>query len=219
MSERRRTKWRRAVASWCAAAATLAALHAPAHAGEESAPAPDAPVVTNATLGEAPWSIRRLTSRHSVEVGYFGHNFTHPGGVIGYSYRALQTETRRAALVVGLDVGSYHWARNEIGVFVLPRVGFRGRHRVGLQGEVNLHFGYLQGMLAAPAYTVDNGRVESASRAGYPYFVIGPTVGVGWHIASIGITPFARVGAFWQTPSFDATLLRFMSTFGVEVSL
>jgi hypothetical protein len=157
--------------------------------------------------------------RHSIEAGFFGHNFTHSGGVIGYSFRALQTESKLHALVLGVDAGGYDWRRNEIGVFLLPRVGWRGRHRIGIQGEVNLHAGYLQGLLGSEAYQVVDGKVEPSSRAGYPYFIIGPSLGLGFRIDSIGVTPFGRVGAFWQTPSFDKTLLRFTSTFGIEVTL
>ena len=191
----------------------------------EAAPAEPTPSTSNPGTGATtspsgtPADDRRATTRHSLEGAYFGHNFTHPGGLIGYSFRALETEDSLHALVVGADVGSYHWAHNEVGVFILPRAGWRGRHSIGLQGEVNFHLGYLQALLAGPAYSVINGEVESASRAGYSYFIFGPSIGVCWHIASVGITPFARIGANWQTPNFDQTLLRLTSTYGVEVAL
>lgn len=157
--------------------------------------------------------------RHSVEVAYFGHNFVHPGLQVGYSFRALQSSARLHALVVGVDAGTYAWLRHDIGVVVLPRIGWRGRHRVGLQGEANFHLGYLQSVLASPAYAVEAGQVVETSRAGVSNLLFGLTAGVGWFVPRAGITPFARVGALWHTPVFDQLLLRFVLNLGVEVRL
>lgn len=157
--------------------------------------------------------------RHSVEVAYFGQNFIRPGMQLGYSLRTLQTPGRRHALVVGVDVGAYAWLRHDFGVFVLPRLGWRGRHRVGLQGEVNFHLGYLQSVLASPAYKVESGQVVEASREGIANLLLGTTLGVGWFVPRLGLTPFARVGALWHTPVFDQTLLRFVLQVGAEVRL
>lgn len=157
--------------------------------------------------------------RHSVEVAYFGHNFVHPGLQVGYSFRALQSRARLHALVVGVDAGAYAWLRHDIGVFVLPRVGWRGRHRVGLLGEASFHLGYLQSVLASPAYAVEAGQVVEVSRAGVSNLLFGVTAGCGWFFPRAGITPFARVGALWHTPVFDQLLLRFVMNLGVEVRL
>jgi hypothetical protein len=157
--------------------------------------------------------------RHSVEVAYFGQNFVRPGAQVGYSLRALQSPARLHALVVGVDVGAYAWLRHDFGVFVLPRIGWRGRHRVGLQGEASVHLGYLQSLLASPAYQVEGGQVVEASRAGIANLLFGVSSGVGWFFPRAGVTPFARVGAVWHTPVFDQVLLRFVLNLGVEVRL
>lgn len=157
--------------------------------------------------------------RHSIEVAYLGHNFVHPGLQVGYSFRALQSPARLHALVLGVDAGAYAWLRHDIGVVVLPRVGWRGRHRVGLQGEASFHLGYLQSVLASPAYAVEAGQVVETSRAGVSNLLFGLTAGVGWFVPRAGVTPFARVGALWHTPVFDQLLLRFVLNLGVEVRL
>lgn len=157
--------------------------------------------------------------RHSIEISYVGHNFTHPGAQLGYSFRAVESSSRRHALVVGADVGGYAWLRHDFGAFVLPRIGWRGRHRVGLQGEANFHLGYLQSVLASPAFAVENGQVVESSRAGIANLLFGLTVGVGWFLPKAGVTPFARVGAVWHTPVFDALIVRFVLSAGVEVRL
>ncbi len=155
--------------------------------------------------------------RHSLEVAYLGHNFVHPGLQVGYSFRALQSPTRRHALVLGVDAGGYAWLRHDFGVFVLPRVGWRGRHRSGLQGEVNFHLGYLQSLLSSPAYAVEAGQVVEASRAGIANLLFGATAGIGWLFPRAGLTPFARLGAVWHTPVFDQLLMRFVLNLGVEI--
>lgn len=157
--------------------------------------------------------------RHSIEVAYFGQNFIRPGMQIGYSVRALQSSGRLHALVIGADVGAYAWLRHDIGVFLLPRIGWRGRHRAGLQGEANFHLGYLQSVLASPAYQVESGQVVEASRQGIANLLLGVTAGIGWFFPQAGVTPFARAGVLWHTPVFDQTLLRFVLNVGVEVRL
>lgn len=157
--------------------------------------------------------------RHSIEVAYFGQNFIRPGLQVGYSFRALQSPGRLHALVLGADAGAYFWLRHDFGAFVLPRVGWRGRHRAGLQGEFNFHLGYLQSTLASPAYQVEGGQVVEASRAGVSNLLLSVTAGIGWLIPRAGVTPFARVGAVWHTPVFDQVLLRFVLNLGVEVRL
>lgn len=155
--------------------------------------------------------------RHSLEVAYLGHNFVHPGLQVGYSFRGLQSPARRHALVLGIDAGTYAWLRHDIGVYVLPRFGWRGRHRVGLQGEASFHLGYLQSLLASPAYAVESGQVVQASQAGIGNLLFGLTTGVGWFFPRAGVTPFARVGVVWHTPLFDQLLMRFILNLGVEV--
>jgi hypothetical protein len=163
---------------------------------------------------------RPRDGRHAIEAAYFGQNYTRPGGQLGYSYRALESRRRNHALVVGGDLGGYLWAKHDIGLVVTPRVGWRGKHpRLGLQGEANLHLGYLQGFLPSPNYEVVGGEVREASRAGYAYLVVGPTIGVGWFIPRIGLTPFVRTGAYWQYPVFDHALVRLSVAIGVEVRL
>lgn len=168
--------------------------------------------------GASPPRVR--DGRHSLEVSYYGLDYLRPGAQIGYSVRALQSRRKLHALVVGADVGSYYWARHSIGVHVVPRVGWRGRHpKHGLQGEANLHLGYMQGVLPSEAFEVVNGKVQPSGRAGYPYMVVGPTVGIGYFIESIGVTPFLRTGVHWQYPIFDQAVVRFNVALGVEVRL
>ena len=131
------------------------------------------------------------------------------------------------ALVLGADLGGYFWLRHDYGVFLLPRVGWRGRHRSGLQGEFSAHLGYLQSLLASPAFSVSqpsgapslDSAVIDASRVGTANLMVGVTTGVGWFIPRIGVTPFVRAGAYWHYPVFDQTLLRFTMTIGAEVRL
>ena len=156
---------------------------------------------------------------HSVEFSYLGYNFNWPGFQVGYSYRPLESRQRLQALVVGVDVGSYYWPRHDIGVFILPRIGWRGRHRSGLQGEVNMAIGYAQSIVASESFDVVNGQVVSNGRPSYPLLMFGPSLGVGWFLPRWGVTPFARVGALFQYPNFDMTLIRFHVTAGVEVRL
>lgn len=200
---------------WISAVAGLLAW--PALALAQGSPQPSV-MATNEALKDTPAPSGRQ-GRHSVEVAYWGHNFFHPGGQLGYTFRAVESPGRLHALVVGADVGGYAWMRHDFGAFVLPRIGWRGRHRAGLQGEANFHIGYLQSVLASPAYAVENGQVVSSSRAGIANLLFGATVGIGFFIPRAGITPFARVGAVWQTPVFDATLVRFVLNLGVEVRL
>lgn len=184
----------------------------------ESPPTAEPAAPPSAELTATPRRVR--DGRHSLEVSYYGLNFLRPGAQVGYSFRALQSRRKLHALVVGADVGGYHWARHSIGVHVVPRVGWRGRHpKHGLQGEANLHLGYLQGVLPSEAFEVVNGQVQPSGRAGYPYMVVGPTVGIGYFIESIGVTPFLRTGAHWQYPIFDQAVARFNVALGVEVRL
>jgi hypothetical protein len=164
-----------------------------------------------------PPSGRLLRTRHSLETGFLAWQVTRPGGFAGYSFRALETRSGGHALVVGADIGGYHWAYHDTGLLVLPRVSWRGRLPVGFQGEVSLHLGYLQGFLPSPNYEVVDGEVQQVAHPGYPYFVVGPTVGMGWFIRELGITPFVRMGAMWQMPVFDLALLRLNWMAGVEV--
>lgn len=157
--------------------------------------------------------------RHSLEGSFYLSQLSHPGAQVGYSLRAAQTQSGGHALVLGADLGVYLWPRHDVGLFLLPRVSWRGRAAVGLQGEVSLHVGYLQGMLASENYTVSNGVVQGASRAGYPYLLVGPSAGLGWHFARAGVTPFFRAGALWQYPSFDFAMMRLTVAVGVEVAL
>lgn len=158
-------------------------------------------------------------ARHAVEASLYLHQLTHPGGQVGYTFYALRSANGRHALVLGADVGAYVWPRHSIGVFVLPRVGYRGRTAGGFQGEVSVHAGYLQGVLASEAFDVVDGNVVAASRAGYPYFFVGPSAGIGWAIPRVNVTPFVRVGVQWQLPVFDQSLMRLVAAVGVEVAL
>lgn len=193
----------------CALAGLIAApnlaLATPIPPSPEQAPAPPEP------------SGRQ--GRYSIEVAYFGQNFVRPGAQVGFSFRAVESAGRLHSLVIGADVGGYAWLRHDFGAFVLPRIGWRGRHRAGLQGEASFHLGYLQSVLASPAYAVENGQVIESSRAGIANLLFGVTVGVGWFFPRAGVTPFARVGAVWHTPVFDALLVRFVLSAGVEVRL
>ena len=158
-------------------------------------------------------------SRHTISASLYLHQLSHPGGQVGYSFDALRTANGAHALVVGAEVGGYYWPRHSIGVFVLPRIGYRGRTRGGFQAEVNLHAGYLQGVLASEAFAVVDGNVVPSNRAGFPYFYVGPSAGVGYAIPRTRVTPFVRVGVQWQLPVFDQSLLRLTVAVGVEVSL
>ncbi|HNN94282.1 MAG TPA: hypothetical protein PKI03_18520 [Pseudomonadota bacterium] len=201
----------------------------PTTQGVEASPADPQPSVSAAASAKLPPAVPispnertghdGRNGRQSVEVAYFGQNFIRPGMQLGYSVRALQTPGRLHALVVGADVGAYAWLHHDFGVFVLPRLGWRGRHRVGLQGELNFHLGYLQSVLASPAYQVVGGQVVEASREGIANLLLGATAGVGWFLPTLGLTPFARVGALWHTPVFDQTMLRFVLNVGAEVRL
>lgn len=171
------------------------------------------------TVDQEPAGERVRDGRHAVELAYFSAHLTRPGGSLGYSYRALTSAKQLHALVVGVDLGGYHWARHDIGAFVLPRVGWRGRHRSGLQGEVNLHLGYLHSFLPSANYEVVGGEVRRAPNTGYPALMVGPTAGFGWYFARVGLTPFARVGAYWQYPVADQALVRLSLTLGLEVRL
>jgi hypothetical protein len=165
----------------------------------------------------APAQVR--AGRHSLELAYFGAHLTRPGGSLGYSFRALESRKKLHALVVGGDLGSYYWARHSVGLFVLPRIGWRGRHRSGLQGEVNLHLGYLHEFLPGRNYEVVGGEVREVRHRGYPALMVGPTLGMGWYFARVGMTPFLRVGSYWQYPVADQALVRLSLTLGVEVRL
>lgn len=196
------------------------AQEAPAQTLDPPAPVPPEPIAAPPPPAPAgPKTPAQRQGRHSVEVAYMGHNFTHPGLQVGYSFRALQSPGRLHALVLGVDAGAYAWLRHDIGVYVLPRVGWRGRHRVGIQGEANFHLGYLQSLLASPAYAVESGQVVQASPAGIGNLLFGLTTGVGWFFPRAGVTPFARVGVVWHTPLFDQLLMRFILNLGVEVRL
>jgi len=164
----------------------------------------------------------RIPSKHSFSLSYFGQNFTHPGGSVGYGYRLLTTKNDLHALVVGAELGGYYWPRHDAGVFLTPRIGWRGRHRIGLQGEIDGHLGYLQTLLPSPTYRVVNGRVEETLTS-FPFLWTGVTAGIGWYFKDVAgkvdIAPFSRVGAFWQYPMFDQALLRLVVQAGVEVRL
>ncbi len=164
----------------------------------------------------------RTPSKHSFSLSYLGYNFTHPGGSLGYSYRLLTTKSDLHALVVGAELGGYFWARHSAGAFVTPRIGWRGRHPVGLQGEIDGHLGYLHTFLPSAVYQVKDGRVEETF-ASFPFLWTGVTAGVGWYFkdvfGKVDLAPFSRVGAFFQYPMFDQTLLRFTVQAGVEVRL
>jgi hypothetical protein len=185
-------------------AESVAAASAPASTAPASLASPSAP------------------SRHSVSLAYFGLNFVQPGGSLGYSYRALVTADDLHALVVGAELGSYIWPRNHVGVFLTPRVGWRGRHRSGLQGEVDFHLGLLQAVTPG-TYTVTSG-VATQGTASVSYLVFGGTLGVGWQFSNVGrpglaLVPFVRAGALAQYPNFDAILIRFVMSAGMEVRL
>lgn len=189
-------------------------------AGEESQGTP--PSSTSATPAAPPpdtQAARRRDGRHSVEVSYFGYNFTWPGVVVGYSFRAVESPRRLHALVVGADLGTYVWPRHDVGLFVMPRLGWRGRHKSGFQGEVHFALGYLHSFVSDESFGVVDGKVVSNGRPGYPMLLFGPSAGIGWFIARWGVTPFARVGALFEYPNFDALLTRFQVSAGVEVRL
>jgi hypothetical protein len=157
--------------------------------------------------------------RHVLSAAYLGYNFNWPGAEVGYSYRAIESPLRRHALVVGADVGVWVWPRHDIGVFVTPKLGWRGRHRVGLEGSLDMRVGYLHSMTASESFSVQDGVVVSDGRVGYPMLIASPQVGVGWFFDTVGVAPFVRAGVIVQHPNFDATLLRFHVTAGVEVRL
>ena len=159
-----------------------------------------------------------VSGRHSIEASLYLHQLTHPGVQVGYTFRALSTQDEAHSLVVGIDLGTYFWLRHSIGVFALPRVGYRLQTRGGFRAEVNMHAGYLQGVLASASVSVIDGAVVSAGRAGYPYAYLGPSVGVGYAIRAAHVTPFARLGAQWQLPVFDQSLMRLVAVVGAEVA-
>ena len=64
----------------------------------------------------------------------------------------------------------------------MPRIGWRGRHAVGLQGEVDFRIGYLHSF-AAESFGVVNGCVISWAASAHPMLIFGPQLGVGWFIA------------------------------------
>ncbi len=187
-------------------------------ASEENIDGASAPVASAAMTSESP----APRSRHSVSLAYFGLNFLQPGGSLGYSFRALATADDLHALVVGAELGSYLWPRNHVGVFLTPRIGWRGRHRSGLQGEVDLHAGLLQAV-APGTYRVSGG-VASQSTVSFSYLFVGGTLGIGWQFSNVArpglaLVPFARAGVFTQYPNFDAALVRFAMSIGMEVRL
>lgn len=182
---------------------------------ESQPPLPD-PAVSPAAPAPA---ARSREGRHAVSIAYLGYNFTWPGVEVSYGYRAVESRRSLHALVVGADLGTYFWPRHDTGLFLMPRIGWRGRHAVGLQGEVDFRIGYLHSFAAEESFGVVNGRVISLGRVSYPMLIFGPQLGVGWFIARWGVTPFARVGALFQYPTFDATVIRFHVTAGVEVRL
>lgn len=157
--------------------------------------------------------------RHSVELSYFGYQLTRPGGLLGYSWRAVESRRRRHALVVGADVGGFVWRHNSVGLLALPRVGWRGRHRSGLQGEANFHLGYQHTFLPSANYEVVGGVAMKAANSGYPGMLFGGTLGIGWFFPRVGLTPFARVGAYGQFPVFDQLLARLSLSVGIEVRI
>lgn len=157
--------------------------------------------------------------RHALSLAYLGYNFTWPGAEVGYTYRAVESPRRLHALAVGADLGTYFWPRHDAGLYLLPRIGWRGRHRIGLAGEADFRIGYLHSFVAGESFGVVDGRVESNGRPGYPMLMFGPQIGVGWFIARFGATPFVRAGALFQYPNFDAVIARFHVTAGVEVRL
>ena len=93
-----------------------------------------------------------------------------------------------------------------------------------VEGDIRAHLltvgesATIRGEIVADDIVV-NGRVISLGRVSYPTLIFGPQLGVGWFIARWGVTPFARVGALFQYPTFDATVIRFHVTAGVEVRL
>lgn len=179
-------------------------------AGGSSAAEPEPPVVRPATTREG---------HHMLSAAYLGYNFNWPGAEVGYGYRVLESPQRRHALVVGADAGVWVWPRHDIGVFVMPKIGWRGRHAAGLEGSVDMRVGYLHTLTASESFSVEDGAVVSDGRVGYPMLMASPQLGVGWFFDKIGVAPFARVGVLVQYPNFDATLLRFVVTAGVEVRL
>ncbi|MBL8683054.1 MAG: hypothetical protein JNK05_28060 [Myxococcales bacterium] len=189
-----------------AALAVAVATHASAARAQAPAGAPP------------PTDARAPTSRHSIEASVYLHQLVHPGAQVGYSYRLLSTADEVHSLIVGVDVGTYVWLRHSIGVFVLPRVGYRLRTPGGFHAEVNMHAGYLQGVLASESFDVVDGAVVASGRAGYPYAYLGPSAGVGYAIRAIRVTPFARIGVQWQLPVFDQSLMRLVAAVGAEVA-
>ena len=157
--------------------------------------------------------------RHAVSLSYLGYNFTWPGVEVGYGFRAVESPHRLHALVVGADLGTYYWPRHDAGLYLMPRLGWRGRHAVGLQGEADVRIGYLHSFVADESFGVVDGRVVGNGRPGYPMMMLGPQLGVGWFLARWGVTPFVRAGALFQYPNFDQVLVRFHVTGGVEVRL
>lgn len=182
-------------------------------------PAAAAPGVPPSSAADSANDAKVRAGRHSLELAYFSAHLTRPGGSLGYSFRALESRKKLHALVVGADLGGYHWARHSVGLLVLPRIGWRGRHRSGLQGEVNLHLGYLHTFLPSQNYEVVEGEVREAPNTGYPALMVGPTLGIGWYFARVGLTPFVRAGSYWQAPVADQALVRLSLTLGLEVRL
>jgi hypothetical protein len=157
---------------------------------------------------------------HSIEAGLVLYQLTRPGGQVGYSYRIVETPDRQHALVVGADLGVFVWPQREVGVFLLPRLGWRGRFDFGLQFEVAMRAGLLHSVPASEAYSVDeSGRVERHVSGGYTFADFGPALGVGWAIRELGLIPFVRAGVVWIAPVFDQFMLRFDVTVGAEVML
>lgn len=157
--------------------------------------------------------------RHVLSAGYLVYNLNWPGVELGYGYRAVESPERRHALVVGVDVGTYVWPRHDVGVYALPRVGWRGRHRVGLEGSLDVRFGYLHTIPASPSFQVIDGEVERGGGGGYPMWMASPQLGVGWFFPRAGVAPTVHLGAMLQHPVFDALVIRFHVSVGLEVRL
>jgi hypothetical protein len=186
-------------------------------------PTPDAAVASPAPTAAPLHAEERPATRdavHSVEAGVVLYQLTRPGGQVGYSYRIVETPDRQHALVVGADLGAFVWPQREVGIFLLPRVGWRGRFDVGLQFEVVMRVGLLHSVPASEAYSVDeSGRVEGHVSGGYTFVDFGPALGIGWAIRELGLIPFVRAGVVWIAPVFDQYMLRFDLTVGAEVML
>lgn len=157
--------------------------------------------------------------RHALDVSFVAMNLTRPGGQLGYTWRAVESPARLHALAVGLDVGAYHWQWHSDGLYVVPRVGWRGRLRSGLEGQVDARLGYLHTFLAGPAYDVVEGAVVTVSDRGLPKLLAGGQLGLGWFIAKPGLTPFVRAGVYAEWPTFDQVFVRFSWNVGLEVRL